>query len=71
MITEKTEQLVKDLREQMATVRTVDPSGPTYRKLCDFLDSLDTDVLRLIRDADVKFMSALARNRVIRREANA
>ena len=62
------EILIQNLREEMSKVNGIDPEGPTYKRLCDFLDSLDTDILRMIRDADVKFMSALARNRVIRRE---
>lgn len=62
------EKLVSDLREEMAKVETIDPAKPTYGRLCRFLDSLDTDTLRLIRDADIKFMSALAANRVNQRE---
>lgn len=64
----KVQRLVNELRENMETVDKIDPTGPTYKRLTEFLDSLDTDILRLIRDADIKFMSVLAGNRVRQRE---
>jgi len=63
-----TQRLVHELRENMAEIETIDPIGPTYKRLTNFLDTLDTDTLRLIRDADINFMSHLARNRVNERE---
>jgi hypothetical protein len=65
------EKLIHDLREEMAKIETIDPCSPVYERLEAFLDSLDTENLIAIRDADVKFMSMLAANRVRRREANA
>lgn len=55
------------LREEFGSIETINPEQPTYGKLCEFLDSCSNDYLKFLRDADIKWVSSLARNRCIRR----
>ena len=59
------------LRAAFGSLETLDPCGPTYRKLCKILDRASDDALLAAVEADIKFVSALARNRIARREADA
>lgn len=45
----------------------VDPSQPTYRALTALLDKLPCANLKQLVSADIKFVSGLARNRVVRK----
>jgi len=45
----------------------VDPSQPTYRALTALLDKLPCANLKQLVQADIKFVSGLARNRVVRK----
>jgi hypothetical protein len=60
------EQLTK-LRAEYAHIQTIDPAGPTYPKLCTFLDGLPDSRLCQLAGAGVKFLSMLARNRCVTR----
>lgn len=54
---------IDKLRKEYSTINKVDPSLPTYKKLTDLLDKLNNDQLKQLMDADIKFISSLARNR--------
>jgi hypothetical protein len=55
------------LRRMYASIDRVDPFGKAYNGLCHTLDKAsDSDLLALSR-ADIKFISSLALNRVIKR----
>jgi hypothetical protein len=58
---------IETLRTAYATIKTIDPSGPSYKKLVALLDSMDNELLLIIKDAQINFMSMLAFNRCMRR----
>lgn len=54
------------LKAAYSKINTVDPSGAAYKKLIAMLDKMDKSKLQKLAGADIKFVSALARNRVNR-----
>jgi hypothetical protein len=54
---------IEALRAAYGKIRYIDPQGPAYKKLCALLDSMDNELLMIVRDAQIKFMSNLAFNR--------
>ena len=63
----KMEQQIAELRTAYGTLERVDPSSPVYENLLKALDLLDTPKLQMLADAQIKWVSMLARNRVTRR----
>lgn len=61
------EQRWEKLRDAYSAIKTIDPSSPTYQKLIDFLEGLSTEDLQSLANANIRFISGLARNRVNRR----
>jgi hypothetical protein len=60
-------EMIETLRTKMATVNTIDPCGPFYEKLCKILDSCDDESIVCVAKQNIKFVSKMALNRVIRR----
>jgi hypothetical protein len=58
---------VEELRKMYGEIEKMDPSGPLYDNLIKALDLLDTPKLQMLADAQIKWVSMLARNRVTRR----
>ena len=58
---------IEELRKMYGAIERVDPSSPIYDNLCNALDLLDTPKLQMLADAQIKWVSMLARNRIIRR----
>jgi hypothetical protein len=58
---------VEELRKMYGEIEKMDPSGPLYDNLIKALDLLDTPKLQMLADAQIKWVSTLARNRVTRR----
>jgi hypothetical protein len=58
---------IEELRAEYAKIERVDPSSPIYENLLMALDLLDTPKLEMLADAQIKWVSMLARNRVNRR----
>lgn len=56
-----------DLRTGYATIQSVDPCQPTYGKMTALLDKMDDLQIVQIAKAEIKWLSSLAANRVIRR----
>ena len=54
------------LRKQYSTIKGINPSSPTYKKLTYTLDSLPLPNLKQLEKAKIPFVSGLARNRVYR-----
>ena len=54
------------LKAEYSKISTIDPSGESYKKLIAMLDKLDHASLKKLADANIKFVSGLARNRVNR-----
>jgi hypothetical protein len=53
-----------ELRNGYASINTVDPCGKAYPKLIAMLDKCNQATLKQLADANIKFVSVLARNRI-------
>lgn len=62
------EQMIEELRTEYSKLERVDPGSPIYENLLMALDLLDTSKLQMLADANIKWVSMLARNRVTRRK---
>jgi hypothetical protein len=63
----KMEEQIAILRKEYGAIERVDPSSTIYENLINALDLLDTPKLQMLADAQIKWVSMLARNRVTRR----
>ena len=52
------------MRKAYGTLKTMNPSSPTYKKFIKFLDRLPKDQLKQLAAANIKFVSMLAKNRL-------
>lgn len=52
------------LRAAYAGIERIDPASDSYKQLIARLDSMDEKTLKMFADADIKFISGLARNRL-------
>ncbi len=55
------------LKAEYSKINGIDPASDTYKKLIAMLDKLDLKSLQSLAAADVKFVSKLAQNRVMRK----
>ena len=55
------------LKAEYSKINTVDPDSDTYKKLIAMLDKLDLKSLQSLAGAEIKFVSKLAQNRVLRK----
>ncbi len=55
---------IEKLKSEYEKINKIDPSSPTYKKLVDMLNKMDQETLKQIADAKIKFVSALALNRI-------
>lgn len=62
----KRDMQIAVLREKFGNMHGMDPAGPIYAKLCAILDKADHAALKAVVAADIKFVSSLARNRLMR-----
>jgi len=63
-----TDEHLEVLRREFSAIERIDPESPTFRKMSDLLDALDDVQLRQFADAGIKFVSLLARGRLIQRQ---
>jgi hypothetical protein len=61
-------EMIEKLRQKYSTIKTIDPCGENYQKLCEQLDQMESKLLVQLRDANIAFLSSLARNRCVRRK---
>lgn len=61
------EQQLEELRKEYGAIEKMDPSSQLYDNLLMFLEQLDTAKLNWLAEANIKWLSMLARNRVQRR----
>jgi lipoate-protein ligase B len=61
------QDLIQTLRTEMAKFTGIDPCGPSYKMLTSILDGCNDDALKQVHVANIKFVSPLAFNRMIRR----
>ena len=62
-----TDAMLDKLRKEYSTIKTIDPDGPTYKKMTKYLDNLPDVAIKQLAKANVKYISPLALNRAIRR----
>lgn len=58
------ENQINELREAFNKIDTIDPESKYYKKFIAFLDSLPQQHLKLLAQANIKFLSKLAQNRI-------
>ena len=56
--------MVDTLRDAYAVVDRVDPTTPAYHGVCRLLDQMSQDDLKMLRDANIRWLSSLADERV-------
>ncbi|QIG74771.1 hypothetical protein EVC12_136 [Rhizobium phage RHph_I42] len=61
-----TKQMIEVLRREYGKLNGIDPSSPSYKKLVGLLDKLPRKDLQKLVDAQIKFISPIALNRVMR-----
>ena len=59
-----TPSAAETLRAAYGEINGVDPTNSAYTGLANLLDSLSQDDLKLLRDANIKWISGLAEERV-------
>lgn len=59
--------LINTLRSEFAKIERIDPCSKSYENLISLLDRLDDSGLITVVEAKIKFVSALALNRCIRK----
>ncbi len=59
--------LLEQLRQKFANVEGLDLQGNVYRSILALLDKCSDVELGELKDADIKFVSLLAHNRLARR----
>jgi hypothetical protein len=55
---------IEILRKSYGTLKTMNPSSPTYKKFIKFLEKLPKNQLNQLANANIKFVSMLAKNRI-------
>lgn len=55
------EQHLAGLREEYSKIQRINPTGETWQKLERFMQSLPVHLLRQLEQADIKWVSGLAR----------
>ena len=59
-----TKQQIEIMRKAYGTLKTMNPTSPTYKKFIKFLEKLPKDQLKQLAAANIKFVSMLAKNRI-------
>ena len=59
-----TAAMLETLRAAYAAIDRVDPESPAYEGVCKLLDTFSQEDLKLFRDANIKWLSSLAGERV-------
>ncbi len=59
-----TKKVIDDLRKEWGKVDRIDPSSDAYKRLIKVLNILNLAELKKLADANIKFVSSLALNRV-------
>ena len=55
---------IEIMRKAYGTLKTMNPSSPTYKKFIKFLSKLPKDQLKQLAAANIKFVSMLAKHRI-------
>lgn len=60
-------QKIQFLREAFGSVKTMDPTGEIYKRLCQILDRASDEALEAAYYSKIRFVSQLSFNRMIKR----
>ena len=60
---------LKQLRDAYAKIGSINPESKSYKKMTDYLDSLDKNQLKQLSGAKIPFISRLALNRQTKKES--
>ena len=55
---------IEIMRKAYGTLKTMNPTSPTYKKFIKFLEKLPKNQLKQLAAANIKFVSMLAKNRI-------
>jgi hypothetical protein len=55
------------LRAEYNQIERIDPCQPSYYRLCEILDRASPEMLKQVAEADIKFISLMATNRLNRK----
>lgn len=61
-----TPKMIDTLRNEYAKLKRIDPDGDGYKNLTAFLDKLPQPALKQLAEAEINFLSLLARNRIVK-----
>lgn len=61
-----TQTQISALRSEYSRINSIDPCGEAYPKLINLLNKLDQTNLKVLAASNIKFVSKLAANRVLR-----
>lgn len=61
------QEMIDSLRLLFGEIKTMDPAGAPYKRLCKILDNADDEALKAVYEAKIPFASLLAFNRMHRR----
>ena len=59
-----TTPMIEKMRSEWGSLDRIDPCLPTYAKLIKLLDGMPQEMLKQLSEANIKFISMLARNRI-------
>lgn len=62
---------ITEMKATFDNLTSMHPAGMVYRRLCNILDRADDNALVTVYRANIKFVSRLALNRMIRRGVQA
>ena len=62
-----TAKQLAELKKRFADIGKIDPASPTYKTLIAAIDLYPQTMLKQLANADIKFLSVLARNRIKRK----
>lgn len=60
------DQHLAELRTTFADLKKIDPCGPAYQKLTKLLDAVSREQMQQLAQANINFVSLLAKSRLLR-----
>ena len=65
-----TKKHIATLKREYAKIDKIDPASPSYTRMIFLLDGLPQGALKQLANANIKFVSALAKNRIVKGNKN-
>lgn len=64
LVEQFSKDMIADLKAEYSKLTKIDPSSKSYKSLIKLLDDMDQAHLKQLAAANIKFVSALAKNRL-------